>query len=181
MGKSRKNYHLFEENLSLSQNIDYDQYPEELLDKVDSALQDWVDYDDGSFNDDDEITDFIDENMITTNHQFFRVEPLDKTLKGLEVGDELDFDNYFKSFSESMNASNEYLQRMAPNSEVVIFRTNGEIQSFNMEDYSGDYYWQEEHLIHGYDFTIENITDVTKNYVQLGKSKVLLVDIKQEK
>lgn len=162
---------------NLMQDIDYDSYDDELLDRVDEALQNWVDYDDRSFNDVDEITDFIDENMVTSHHRFYRVEPLSKTLKDLEVGDPLDFDDYLKSFSETREARDRYIKEMAPDPKIVIFRTNGEIKSFNMVDYAGDYWWQEEHLIHGDGFLIENITDVTEEYLYLGKEKVLLVDI----
>ncbi len=178
MGKNRQrnNY-----ALTLS-NYEWDN---EFLDMVDEELTNYVDNDDMSFMDNDEITDYIDEQMISSNHQFTRVDKIEH-FPNLEEGDPIDFNSYYVSFSESMTASKQYAKEMGGSDQLIIFRTNGNVKSFDMSDYEDSYYsWQEEHLLHGYPdegWIVDKVTDVTsdsqfQDLTQTGDGKVLLVDI----
>ncbi len=175
MGKSRRN------NL----NLVVQQYSGDFLDRVDEVLQDYVNNDDMSFMDDDEITDYIDEQMISSTHSFTRVDNM-KHFPDIEEGDTIEFNSYYASFSESMDASKQYASEMSDSDQIIIFRTNGKVKTFDMSDYEDSYYsWQQEHLIHGWPdngWNVDKVTDVSSdpqfsNIIQTSEGKILLVDI----
>ena len=158
----------------------------ELLDKVDEGLFNYADGQDMSFMDDDEITDYIDKQMTESSHQFTRADKLEH-FPDLEEGDEIEFNSYYVSFSESMDSTIEYAYEMGNTDQHIIFRTNGPVNHFDMYEYTpSEYAWQEEHLLWGYPngnpYIVNKITDVStnpeySNLIQDSESQVLLVDI----
>lgn len=187
MGKSRKTTDILITN---EDGIMFGGVSEEFLDKVDEGLFNYVDHEDMSFMDNDEITDYIDKQMTLSSHQFTRSDKL-KHFPDLEEGDEIEFNSYYTSFSESMDSTIEYAYKMGNTNQHIIFRTNGPVNDFDMYDYTpSEYTWQEEHLLWGYPkgnpWVIDKITDVSTNpqyssLIQDDESQVLLVDISTKK
>jgi len=177
MGKNRSSNGINKEG------YDYEEISDE-LDKVTEGLENYTNYEDLSFMDDDEITDYIDSQMDISTHQFTRVDKLEH-FPDISEGDEIEFNSYYVSFSESMDASIEYLNKMNNTSEHIIFRTNGEVKNFDMYEYTpSEYDWQEEHLLYGYPngegWIVDNVRDVSDDPTYANGEKILLVDIHQK-
>lgn len=151
------------------------------MNKSTEGLENYADHQNMSFMDDDEITDYIDSQMNISTHQFTRVDKLEH-FPDIEEGDEIEFNSYYTSFSESMDASIQYMNEMNNTSEHIIFRTNGTVKEFDMYEYNpSEYVWQEEHLLHGYPngegWIVDKVTDVSENPDYRNGDKILLVDI----
>lgn len=155
-------------------------YDEDVLNHIDENLSGYVQSGDHYLLEDEDVIDFVDRYMEYDNtFDYTRVKPLDmddyEYYMDLE-GKSFEFKNYYESFSSTIQATHEIMDSFSSlGDNVVIYRVNNQlVQHFNMLDYSDGYEYQAEHLLHGFGWTVDKVTDVSNDY---PNRNVLIVDL----
>ena len=119
----------------------------------------------GGIFDKDDIT-YIEKNMQETSRSMFRVEDNDWTAKDLKVGDSIDFNNDYKSFTKSLQGVNRILEdgeEWDTYQTPVVFKTMGTQRYFDVQEYgrkigNSFYDYQQEAFLKGKKWKIRQIT-----------------------
>ena len=164
-----------------------DSYSHKFYHKLQRNIEKWVDFEEGKTPDENLTADelqYVYEHMANSESTLTRVEPRTRNFvvytdgkfdHELKEGEIFDFNGELKAFSRDISATNKYIDENYARKDLVIYRTPKGTPQFNVTEWNDDYKWEQEGWITSKNWKVDKIEDVSENYP--NNFRVKMVDI----